>query len=99
MNIKSEYQILLIMEQLNLQEFLEKHNDTSYFIGHPDLNWTLEEKKTAVNLCIKLAHDQAEKSMDALRILCREKEGCEELSSNKVYCSDIDNYRIFSFLF
>ena len=87
------------MDQLKLQEFLEKHNDTSYFIGHPDLNWTLEEKKAAVTTCINLAHDQAELIMHALRILCREKAGCEELSSNKVYWADIDDYRIFSLLF
>lgn len=93
MNIKSEHET--IMELFNLPEFIGNHHDTFHFIGHPDLNWTLEEKKKAINLCIKSAQDHADLCMNALRILSREHEGCEEISSNKVQFGQHSSLGVF----
>ncbi len=76
------------MGQLNLLEFIEKNHDKSYFIGNPDLNWTLQQKKDAVTTCMMSVKDHPDLSMKALRILVRELSGCEELSSKVLFGHD-----------
>lgn len=64
-------------------DFIQKHHDKSTFIGNPELNWTLQQKREAVTACIMSIKDQPDYSMKALRILSREESGCEELAVNK----------------